>query len=191
MSESHHDNAFQERKRKLSIWVKRIIQPNREQAHAQQRQRTQRQERRRPQQFAAVSPKPHSKRRSVKSGIASAELTTPLAKREPPARCVAWETPVYKEAAPHLPRLDFDHAQDNASTAPLVSHCSSSVKSSVFSDVTSLQSTRATVSSSKTFDTNASTVGIPSASILDRARHTNPAQGAPSVFSAATTQHTS
>ncbi|CAR24039.1 uncharacterized protein KLTH0F06226g [Lachancea thermotolerans CBS 6340] len=190
MSESHHDNAFQERKRKLSVWVKRIIQPNREQAQTQQHQRTQRQERRRPQQFAVAHSKPHSKRRSVKGGLASAELTTPQAKREPLARSVAWGDPIYKEAIPHLPRLEFDHIQDNASTAPLVSHCSSSAKSSVFSDVTSLQSTRATVSSSKTFDTNASTVGIPSASILDRARHTNPAQGAPSVFSAATTQHT-
>ncbi|AMD19110.1 HBR209Cp [Eremothecium sinecaudum] len=77
-------------------------------------------------------------------------------------------------------KVEFEHANDNASTVPLVSVCSSSMKSTTFSDVHSAQSTRATVFSNKTFDTNSSTVGIPPASIVDRGRQ---AMEAPSVLS--------
>ncbi|SCV03691.1 LANO_0G05666g1_1 [Lachancea nothofagi CBS 11611] len=188
MSSSHHDNAFQERKRKLSVWVKRIIQPNKEQTH-----------------FAsAAHAKPHSRRHSIEDNRGKSDVSEQLTRgsafeapkhvhrmREPTVCSVVWDKSVTKEPLSIGPRLDFDQSNDNASTAPLISHCSSSAKSSVFSDVTSLQSTRATVLSNKTLETNSSTVGIPPASILDRARHTTGNPGAPSIFSLATTHHTS
>ncbi|KAH3898775.1 uncharacterized protein SCDLUD_005110 [Saccharomycodes ludwigii] len=71
---------------------------------------------------------------------------------------------------------------DNSSTAGLVSTCSSSIKSTPFSDIQSLQSTRATITSYKTLDTtNSSIVGIPPASILDRNRHTSGTTTTPSI----------
>lgn len=76
-------------------------------------------------------------------------------------------------------KVEFEKSHDNASTIPLVSTYSSSVKSAMFSDAHSMQSTRATLFSNKTFDTNSSTVGIPPASILDLGRNGL----TPSVFS--------
>ncbi|GAV53647.1 hypothetical protein ZYGR_0AK01490 [Zygosaccharomyces rouxii] len=68
-------------------------------------------------------------------------------------------------------RDDDSDSTDNVSIQALFSMGSSSFKSSTFSDVHSLQSTRATVVSGRTTETNSSTVAIPPASILDRARH--------------------
>lgn len=70
----------------------------------------------------------------------------------------------------HAESIVSDHEMDLSSMAPLVSVCSSSVKSSTFSDIHSIQSTRPTVFSSRTQETNSSTMAIPPASILDRAR---------------------
>ncbi|GAV48735.1 hypothetical protein ZYGR_0N01390 [Zygosaccharomyces rouxii] len=68
-------------------------------------------------------------------------------------------------------RDDDSDSTDNVSIQALFSMGSSSFKSSTFSDVHSLQSTRATVVSGRTTETNSSTVAIPPASILDRTRH--------------------
>ncbi|CCC68878.1 hypothetical protein NCAS_0B07940 [Naumovozyma castellii] len=78
-------------------------------------------------------------------------------------------------------RIKSDPELDNSSVSPLFSFCSTaSIKSSTFSsDIYSLQSTRPTVMSVRTMETNSSTVPIPSASILERAR--------PSTNSTATT----
>lgn len=131
--------------------------------------------------------------RDVKSGDSSlVPILDPRERRlhDKEQGAISFDEPV-REGSTGL-KVEFDHTNDNASTAPLFSHCSSSVKSSIFSDSTSMQSTRATVFSNKTFDTNSSTVGIPPASILDRARHTSAAaQGAASIFSLTTTHHTS
>ncbi|SCU96331.1 LAFA_0G05754g1_1 [Lachancea sp. 'fantastica'] len=199
MSSNHHDNAFQERKRKLSVWVKRIIQPNKESSHFEATTT-----------HTPMHAKTSERRRSLeqsRSSHVNAELPRTRTKnattddpkhghrkRVPQTGSVMWDKSVTKDstsATNQQLRLDFDQMHDNASTAPLVSHCSSSTKSSVFSEVASLQSTRATVLSNKTLDTNSSTVGIPPASILDRTRHTTNNPGAPSIFSLATTHHTS
>lgn len=74
-----------------------------------------------------------------------------------------------QQMQPPLPQ----QLQDNASVAPIISFCSSSVKSATFSDLHSVQSTRPTVMSTRTFETNSSTVAIPPASIIDRARPNN------------------
>lgn len=78
------------------------------------------------------------------------------------------------EADPDLmvpSRDDDSDSTDNVSIQALFSMGSSSLKSSTFSDVHSLQSTRATMVSGRTSETNSSTVAIPPASILDRARY--------------------
>ena len=62
--------------------------------------------------------------------------------------------------------------QDDASLVPLFSICSSSVKSSIFSDINSLQSTKPTVHTVRTVETNSSIIAIPPASILDRSNTT-------------------
>lgn len=79
---------------------------------------------------------------------------------------------------------------DNVSITPLFSLCSSSMKSSTFSDAHSIQSTRATVLSGRTTETNSSTIAIPPASIMDRTRHssaTTPSNSAIATPSGATT----
>lgn len=70
----------------------------------------------------------------------------------------------------HLENVTSDQELDISSMAPLISVCSSSAKSSTFSDIHSIQSTRPTVMSSRTQETNSSTMAIPPASILDRGR---------------------
>ncbi|EDO18121.1 hypothetical protein Kpol_1031p25 [Vanderwaltozyma polyspora DSM 70294] len=87
----------------------------------------------------------------------------------PPAK-LSWDE------KPKKVKIDLDYngsSTDNASMQPLVSVCSSSVNSSTFSDVNSIQSTRATVFSSRTLETNSSTMAIPPASILDRTRRSS------------------
>ncbi|CCK69248.1 uncharacterized protein KNAG_0C01350 [Huiozyma naganishii CBS 8797] len=73
---------------------------------------------------------------------------------------------------------------DHASISPLLSYYSTSAKSSTFSDTHSVQSTRPTLVSARTLDTNSSTVAIPPASIVDRARPTH-INGGASVNSSA------
>lgn len=227
----HHDNAFQgmyapafatettrvsrpaavtntkatiaERKKKLSIWVRKIIQPNRDQAKYGFK----------PQQLsipAATSskaaqpvvdvPKTPESSTSLDDGVrtVSSSLVPMLDTQDHSG--YEQRSLVFEEATKGHPGAG---ANDNASTAPLFSTCSSSIESSTFSDVHSVQSTFATVFSNKTLDTNSSTVGIPPASILDRGRHaavgtaptTNPQagtqHGAPSLFSFNTAHHTS
>lgn len=63
---------------------------------------------------------------------------------------------------------------DISSMIPMISFCSASVRSpSMFSDINSIQSTRPTVMSIKTIETNSSVMAIPPASIIDRARRTS------------------
>ncbi|CCE61794.1 hypothetical protein TPHA_0B01220 [Tetrapisispora phaffii CBS 4417] len=72
------------------------------------------------------------------------------------------------------PKKDYTiQGIDNASIQPLLSICSSSIKSSIFSDTNSLQSTKATITSARTQETNSSTIAIPPASILDRSRYSS------------------
>ncbi|KAL3228909.1 Uncharacterized protein RNJ44_01996 [Nakaseomyces bracarensis] len=70
----------------------------------------------------------------------------------------------------NLENVTSDQELDISSMAPLLSVSSSSAKSSTFSDIHSIQSTRTTVISSRTQETNSSTMAIPPASILDRGR---------------------
>lgn len=63
---------------------------------------------------------------------------------------------------------------DISSMIPMISFYSSSVRSpSMFSDINSIQSTRPTVMSIKTTETNSSVMAIPPASIIDRAGPTS------------------
>ncbi|CEP64511.1 uncharacterized protein LALA0_S12e00518g [Lachancea lanzarotensis] len=197
MSSNHHDNGFQERKRKLSVWVKRIIQPNKDSSHFETTTTTHSKSvegRRYPERSQTSSRSKPELPKTRSKNATTQDLKHEYRNRDIPTGSVMWDKSVTKDSstpASNQLRLDFDQAHDNASTAPLVSHCSSSAKSSVFSEVASLESTRATVLSNKTLDTNSSTVGIPPASILDRTRHTAGNPGAPSIFSLATTHHTS
>lgn len=70
---------------------------------------------------------------------------------------------------------------DISSMIPMISFYSASVRSpSIFSDINSIQSTRPTVMSIKTMETNSSVMAIPPASIIDRARPTsNPESSIP------------
>ncbi|AET39993.1 uncharacterized protein Ecym_5225 [Eremothecium cymbalariae DBVPG len=240
MSSSHNQNTtFQERRNKLSIWVKKFIQPNREhKSSSSLNQRSQKPQRR---QLLSVDQEPilsidpdindNDTQNSIftvsardvfstsNSTAASLEVhplcsTTKQSHRghrhnnhhqnqltnnyfthrnpqhQQQQDSAATSSTHHHQHHHHLPqvsRIDFENPNDNASTVPLVSVCSSSIKSSTFSDAHSLQSTRATVFSNKTFDTNSSTIGIPPASIVDRGRYT---VAAPSVLSMATSQTT-
>ncbi|SCU87724.1 LADA_0E05776g1_1 [Lachancea dasiensis] len=190
------------RKRKISVWVKRIIQPNKDQHFgnnaADTTHSTTMKSLHSPSAVTGSNSQRHkrsvahrnsrARKLTATTGTAAGYEEVAPQKQDPQPRSVVWDKSVIKDdPLPSGMRLDFDQNHDNASTAPLISHCSSSAKSSVFSDVTSLQSTRATVLSNKTMDTNSSTVGIPPASILDRSRQA----GAPSIFSIATTHQTS
>lgn len=95
------------------------------------------------------------------------------------------------------PKLSWDTdpkrvASENASMAPLISLDNSSIRSSTFSDTHSAQSTKATVFSSRTMDTNSSTMAIPPASILNRSRqHSSTTATNASLFSHTTSSHLS
>ncbi|CAI4589134.1 AIF_collapsed_G0032080.mRNA.1.CDS.1 [Saccharomyces cerevisiae] len=82
-------------------------------------------------------------------------------------RRVAWDEPPTGKVRQQQQQ---QQQNDNASVIPLVSFCSSSVKSSTFSDIHSIQSTRPTIFSNRTFETNSSVLAIPPQSILDRSR---------------------
>ncbi|AAS52246.2 ADR326Cp [Eremothecium gossypii ATCC 10895] len=183
-SSNNQSNTFQERRNKLSVWVKRIIQPNKDHKAGLAGAR--------PGRSMARRTEPESKERAAESSesvvstprgshsSSSSSARSVRSVQTAPARCK-----LRGGACAPAPRVEFEGANDNASTVPLVSMCSSSLKSSTFSDVHSVQSTRATVFSNKTFDTNSSTIGIPPASIVDRGRHT---VAAPSVLSIGTSQ---
>ncbi|SCV01915.1 LAMI_0G14554g1_1 [Lachancea mirantina] len=189
----HLTDTNLERKRKLSVWVRRIIQPNKEQAREFESA---------PQQCNTI---PRDSNGTSNAGEALKRHST-----HPSAGVNARHGKKKESRKSHLtsldatlssvsqPHVEFDACSDNASIAPLVSQYSASasvksMKSSVFSESTSLQSTRATVLSSKTLETNSSTVGIPPASIVDRARYNaNAGHGAASsIFSLTTTHHAS
>lgn len=164
----------QGRTRKLSGWVKRIIQPAREPNNAN----------------TVVSEK-HFKNdlEANKAGLVEAtkrvsDNDISAVNKETPKGKVLWdETPKrFKQRDVERERDDMETV-DNVSITPLFSLCSSSVKSSTFSDAHSLQSTRATVLSGRTMDTNSSTMAIPPASILDRGRVSSGATTIPSSSS--------
>lgn len=145
---SHHDHTFQGRKKKLSGWVKRIIQPR----------------------DPGISP------------LASAETTDE--EDDSVSMKVLWDAEPIRAKSEPLERDLPSEATDNVSITPLFSMCSSSVKSSTFSDSHSIQSTRATVLSGRTVETNSSTMAIPPASIIGRTRASSATQPSSSASSA-------
>ena len=144
------NNTTNKRKKKLSKWMKKIIQPARDiqtQSQTQSQTRTQ----------------PSHKETKVQWD------------QEPQRTKTNHDTKISDTHIPNYKYIDADDEDedsDHASMAPLFSFCSSSVKSSTFSDMHSMQSTRPTVMSTRTVETNSSTMAIPPASILDRARVT-------------------
>ena len=147
---NNNNNNNNKRKKKLSKWMKKIIQPARDiqtQSHPQ------------------PQPQPNRKETKVQWD------------QEPQRTKTNHKTNISDIHIPNYKYIDSDddddeesEDSDHASMAPLFSFCSSSVKSSTFSDMHSMQSTRPTVMSTRTVETNSSTMAIPPASILDRAR---------------------
>ncbi|CDH09436.1 uncharacterized protein ZBAI_01220 [Zygosaccharomyces bailii ISA1307] len=186
MSNNHtgaSDHTFLGRKRKLSVWVKKIIQPARETSTS----------------TAAPQPEPptrtsssedrkqNSKEDSGHSSectineVSSRSSTEAMHELSPPRADSVSMKVLWGDEPKRLRQetdsdvvpasVDDSDSMDNVSIQALFSMCSSSFKSSTFSDVHSLQSTRATMASGRTTETNSSTVAIPPASILDRTRH--------------------
>lgn len=153
---SEHDHTFQGRKKKLSGWVKRIIQPAKD---ASTRNNLT------PDSGTADDTDSHP---SISS------ITSPKSQNDDDdvSMRVLWDSdPVRARSEPRsIDRECEQEPTDNVSITPLFSMCSSSVKSSTFSDSYSIQSTRATVVSGRTVETNSSTMAIPPASIMDRTR---------------------
>lgn len=175
---SDNDHTFLGRKKKLSVWVKKIIQPTKESTPPTL-----------PQPGAACGSsiegtKSNSYSSSSEcpvSDVLSHSSTEAIHELSPP-RTDSVSMKVLWGDEPKRLRQDTDSdvvptreddsdSTDNVSIQALFSMCSSSFKSSTFSDVHSLQSTRATMVSGRTTETNSSTVAIPPASILDRTRH--------------------
>ncbi|CAD6636344.1 CIC_collapsed_G0035020.mRNA.1.CDS.1 [Saccharomyces cerevisiae] len=167
MSNSHHTS--QGRRNKLSVWVKKIINTTTTT------------------NASVSSSKPRRGTRAGPTRVKRAELdpdgTTissslrPLVDRnslhssesdDEGDRRVAWDEPPTGKVRQQ--QQQQQQQNDNASVIPLVSFCSSSVKSSTFSDIHSIQSTRPTIFSNRTFETNSSVLAIPPQSILDRSR---------------------
>ncbi|EJS42858.1 YKR045C [Saccharomyces arboricola H-6] len=163
---SHNHHTFQGRRNKLSVWVKKIINTTTTtNAPVSSSQKPRR---------ADVGP-----RRAKRTQLDSKETTIssslrPIVGRnswqssgsdDEGGQRIVWDEP---------PASKFNQQQqqqhDNASVIPLVSFCSSSVKSSTFSDIHSIQSTRPTIFSGRTLETNSSVLAIPPQSILDRSR---------------------
>lgn len=149
---SGHDHTFQGRKKKLSGWVKRMIQPAKD-SNARNHLAPDEPLEDEPDSLASSSPKS----RNEDDGVSMKVL---------------WDSdPVRAKSEPRTIDRECDpETTDNVSITPLFSICSSSVKSSTFSDSYSIQSTRATVVSGRTVETNSSTMAIPPASILGRTR---------------------
>ncbi|CAI4045208.1 uncharacterized protein SKDI_11G2540 [Saccharomyces kudriavzevii IFO 1802] len=164
MSNSHH--TFQGRRNKLSVWVKKIINTttttNASVSSSKPRRRTgagttavKHTQLESDGTTISSSLRPMVDRNSLRSGESDEEGTHRVVWDEPPAD-------KFKQQQ--------QQQQDNASVIPLVSFCSSSVKSSTFSDIHSIQSTRPTIFSGRTLETNSSVLAIPPQSILDRSR---------------------
>ncbi|CCF55766.1 hypothetical protein KAFR_0A03310 [Kazachstania africana CBS 2517] len=153
-----HNNT---KKNKLSHWMKKFIQPTKDinninSNHKKTRQKPQANISYRHNETKTIS---SSLRpivtKSSKNDLQSVESTKFLQWDNEPDRVTTKSSVII---------------QDNASIAPLISFCSSSVKSSTFSDIHSIQSTKPTVMSIRTLETNSSIMAIPPASILDRGR---------------------
>lgn len=145
------------RTRKLSGWVKRFIQPTKD-ANTEN---------------PALNTKPTKEESGVNKISSNETMVCPSSGKDEEnlKTKVLWdETPKRVKIREADRERDDMETVDNVSITPLFSLCSSSVKSSTFSDSHSLQSTRATVVSGRTMETNSSTMAIPPASILDRAR---------------------
>lgn len=177
----------------MSIWVKRIIQPNKEHKASPTSssqlshdfQKGSESQRTISSSISLRDPTTHKSKRSQNLALLNTnKATSAISKRNVKFPKEQDDSSAEKRNfhfvhrnrhsvnKPLLGKVEFEHPNDNASTAPLVSVCSSSMKSNTFSDVHSAQSTRATEFSNKTFDTNSSTIGIPPASIVDRGRYT-------------------
>lgn len=149
---SNANNTTNKRKKKLSKWMKRIIQPARDiQTQTQTQTQTQ--------------PRIHHKETKVQW-----DQEPQRKKTNQDLKKIDTHIPNYKYIDSEEDDEEDSEDSDHASMAPLFSFCSSSVKSSTFSDMHSMQSTRPTVMSTRTVETNSSTMAIPPASILDRAR---------------------
>ena len=178
------------RKKKLSKWVKKIMQPAREAPPTATAAPQHIQENTTTSTHAASTHRRHHSVKPLTEAKTSTTQQQPSQHRESP-RVLQWDEEPQRprerstvqdviSGPSHHRDEDVDSSDDNnedsdsdyASMAPLMSFCSSSVKSSTFSDVHSMQSTRPTVMSTRTIETNSSTVAIPPASILDRARAT-------------------
>lgn len=168
MSNNHH--TPQGRRNKLSVWVKKIINTTTTTTNA-----------------SVTSSKP---RRGTRAGPTRAKRTEldsdgttissslrPMIDRnslqssesdDEGNHKVAWDEPPTGKMKQQQQQQQQQY--DNASVIPLVSFCSSSVKSSTFSDIHSIQSTRPTIFSNRTLETNSSVLAIPPQSILDRSR---------------------
>ncbi|CAI4034800.1 hypothetical protein SMKI_11G2510 [Saccharomyces mikatae IFO 1815] len=161
MSNNHH--TFQGRRNKLSVWVKKIINTttttNASVSSSKPRHGTRagptRAKRTELDSEATInsSLRPMVDRSSLQSSESDDEGDHRVVWDEPPAD-----------------KVKQQQQCDNASVIPLVSFCSSSVKSSTFSDIHSIQSTRPTIFSNRTLETNSSVLAIPPQSIVDRSR---------------------
>lgn len=172
MSNSHHTS--QGRRNKLSVWVKKIINTTTTT------------------NASVSSSKPRRGTRAGPTRVKRAELdpdgTTissslrPLVDRnslhssesdDEGDRRVAWDEPPTGKVRQQQQQQQHNSSNNKTTTQVLfllVSFCSSSVKSSTFSDIHSIQSTRPTIFSNRTFETNSSVLAIPPQSILDRSR---------------------
>lgn len=211
-----NDHTFQGRKKKLSVWVKKIIQPAKESGptattanstanvnsnHTKRAsvdtqnssscslssspEPVRRMSRSANNDYDGVQNQDHDQDYYDNSGEidSNSQISTRAIRELSPARTDSLSMKVLWGDEPKRQRSEADSdlmvpsrddesdSTDNVSIQALFSMCSSSFKSSTFSDVHSLQSTRATIVSGRTTETNSSTVAIPPASILDRARH--------------------
>lgn len=153
---SNHNNT----KKKLSQWMKKIIQPTRESQITEK----------------STAQQHHSTNKTINRHATNDTLRLqwdqePERQRKINKSITSVQNDTYSTTSAGSMESDVD--SDHASIAPLFSFCSSSIKSSTFSDIHSMQSTRPTLQSARTAETNSSTIPIPPASILDRARATS------------------
>lgn len=95
-----------------------------------------------------------------------------------------WDEEPERTKSEYHSSSNINNSNDIASTAPIISFYSSSMRSpSMFSDMNSIQSTRPTVMSVKTIETNSSVMAIPPASIIDRARPRHTIESSASITS--------
>lgn len=95
-----------------------------------------------------------------------------------------WDNEPERTKSEYHSSSNINNSNDIASTVPIISFYSSSMRSpSMFSDMNSIQSTRPTVMSIKTIETNSSVMAIPPASIIDRARPRHNIESSASITS--------